>query len=286
MDWSNKLQEPKYWLLAIASAIAVLHLTLLSRLDQSDIFATSILFWVAAASLIWDRQETLKLESGIFSSLVGILLLAFILARVSFSPNSASSAWIFPFIAMIGVGLLASGFRGIWQYWKELVIFGLLAIYPLLKLTLQAIDLSELTAKAASIMLWYTGFPVQRQGVFLVLPTSRVEVYGACSGLESILQMLSISVLFLLMFPMRSHVQKVLCVITAVLIGFFVNAMRVALMAILNNTGNKSAFDYWHEGSGSLIFSAIAVIIFGCFCWFAFLRKPSSKPDSGAEKNA
>ncbi|MGQ9870227.1 cyanoexosortase A [Leptodesmis sp.] len=286
MELSKRLQEPKFWLLAIVAAIAALHLTLLSRLDDSDIFATAILFWVAAGSLVWDKHDALMLESKPLPTVLGLLLLVFILLRTALSGDSVSSAWVIPLLSALGVGLMASGFKGLKQYWKELVIFGLLAIYPFLKLLLQIIDLSEITAKAANVMLWYVGFNVQRQGVFLILPTSRVEVYGACSGLQSILQMLAISVLFLLMFPIRSHVKKLLCVVIAVLIGFFVNAIRVALMVILNNAGNKSAFDYWHEGNGSLVFAAISVFIFGCFCWLTFLRQPPQTPDSGAKGNA
>jgi len=286
MDWSKTLREPKFWLLAIAVAVATVHLTLLSRAGSSDIFATSLLFWLAAGSLIWDNRETYKLDSSLIPSLVGLFLFALILLRVAFSPDSASSAWLLPFIATLSLGLLASGFKGLRQYWKELVIFGLLAVYPLLTLTLQAIDLSELTAMAAGFQLTYLGFPVQRQGVFLVMPTSRVEVYGACSGIQSILQLLCISVLFLLMFPLQHRWQKILTVISAVVIAFVVNAVRVALMAILNNSGSKAAFDYWHVGQGSLIFSAIAVFVFGLFCWLAFLRNPAQKPDSGAQENA
>lgn len=285
MELSKRLQEPKFWLLAIVAAIAALHLTLLSRIDDSDMFATSVLFWVAAGSLVWDKHETLALQSKPLPTVLGMLILVFIFLRTAFAADATSSAWMIPLIATLGIGLMASGFKGLKQYWKELTIFGLLAIYPFLKLLLEIIDLSEITAKTANAILWYIGVNVQRQGVFLILPTSRVEVYGACSGLQSILQMLAISVLFLLMFPIRSHIKKILCVVVAVLTGFLVNAMRVALMVILNNAGNKSAFDYWHEGNGSLVFAAISVLIFGCFCWLTFLRQPPQTPDSGAKGN-
>jgi len=285
MNWSKILRDSKYWLLALVTALAAIHLTVLSRIDNSELFATCLLFWIAAGSLIWDRYQTLNLESNLVASLLGALIVIGMVTRVSVSPDSASSAWVLPLVAGLGTGLLASGFKGLKQYWREFIIFGLLAVYPLLRLTLEAIDLSEITAKAASFVLWYSGFPVRLQGVFLLMPSSRVEVYGACSGIQSILQLLSISVLFLLMFPLRSHVQKVVCIVAAVVIGFVVNALRVALMAILNNAGDKNAFDYWHEGQGSLIFSAIAVLVLGGFCWFFFLRKPD-QTDSGAQENA
>ena len=286
MDWSKNLQEPKFWLLAIAAAIAAVHLTLLNHVGASEIFATSLLFWLAAGSLIWDSRDTFKLESNLAASLVGFVLLGFIMLRTTLAPHSTPSAWAMPLVAMVGLGLLASGFKGLRQYWKELVIFGLLASYPILQVVLRAIDLSELTAMAAAFNLSYFGLPVQRQGVFLVMPASRVEVYGACSGIQSILQLLCISVLFLLMFPLRYRWQKVLTVAAAVVISFSVNAIRVALMVVLNNSGNKAAFDYWHEGQGSLIFSAIAVFVFGFFCWLVFLRNTAEQPNSGVQEDA
>jgi cyanoexosortase A len=286
MNWLTRLQEPRFWLLAIASAIAVLHLALVNRVDNnSELFATSLLLWFAAGSLLWDRQQTLSFQSGPASSAVGLMILAFALLRVLASPASVASVWVLPFLCTIALGLLASGFRGLRQYWREFIIFGLLAAYPLMELALQSLDLAVATAKASTFVLGYFGVPVQRdKDVFLYVLkhgtqiTSRVQVYGACSGISNTLQMLLISVLFLLLFPIKSHLQKFVCIAIAVTIGFVVNAFRVALMVILNDMGNKQAFDYWHEGTGSLIFSAIAVLLFGAFCWFFYLRKPSELP--------
>jgi cyanoexosortase A len=285
MDWLTRLQEPKYWLLGVAAAIIALHLTLVGRVDDSELFASSLLFWVAAGSLVWDRRHTLVLESGIFCTILGILLLALVLARSLTPANATSLLRILPFVSVLGLCLLASGIRRVGEYWKELFMFGLFALYPLLALALQMIDLPSLTAQTGHMLLWYTGFEVKRQGLFLFLPTGRVEVYGACSGLHSVLQMLNISVLFLLMFPLRSHLQKVFCIVVAVILGFVVNALRVALMAILVAFSNKQAFEYWHGGDGSLVFSMISVLLFGCFCWFVFLRNPQKPADTGAQTN-
>jgi exosortase/archaeosortase family protein len=43
-------------------------------------------------------------------------------------------------------------------------------------------------------------------------------------------------------------------------------------MAILVAQQQMAAFDYWHEGDGSLVFSLIAVLLFGLFCWFLLGR--------------
>ena len=280
MDWFNRLQQPRFWLLGIAGAIVALHLALINRNGNSELFATSALFWAAAGSLLWDKRQTLKLESGTIASLVGALLLGLILLRSASLSDAGQFLRFLPIVSLVGLALLASGGRGLRQYWREFLIFGLFALIPLLELWLQLIDLSTLTAKAAAFMLWYSGFPVDRQGTFLYLLRDRVQVYGSCSGLQSILQMLSISVLFLLTVPLRSWHKNLLCLVVAVGLGFLVNAARVMLMTML--VSQKSAFNYWHEGEGSLVFSMIAVLLFGGFCWLAFLRDAPGGPDSGA----
>jgi cyanoexosortase A len=285
MDWSKRLQEPQFWLLGITAAIVVLHLTLINRVDNSDLFAISALFWMAAGSLIWDRRQDMNFSSDSLSSAIGFVLLALIFARSAGLPTANGFLKVLPFVSMFGVALLASGFRNLRSHWKELAIFGLLALHPILELVLQLANLPSLTAQSANFMLWFSGFAVQRQGVFLLMPTGRVEVYGACSGLASILQMISISGLFLLLVPLRSHWQKVLCVAIAITIGFVVNAARVALMAILISFSQRSAFDYWHEGGGSLVFSVISVLLFGGFCWVAFLRTAPEPPDAGVSEH-
>jgi cyanoexosortase A len=284
MEWLNRLQEPKFWLVGIAAAIAAIHLTLLDRTHDNDLFATSALFWLVAGTLIWDKRQTLNLHSQTPASLVGIGLLGLMLFRSSSLPTSKTFLCVLPIIALVGLALLASGVKGLKQYWKEFIIFGFLALFPILMLILQTIDLPILTAKAANLMLYYTGFDVRRQDVYLFLlekgvPKGRIEVYGACSGLHALLQMLSVSVLFLLMFPLR-RVQGIICVMVAVLIGFLVNSARVALLGILN-AAQSSSFDFWHEDQGSLVFSVISVGLFGVFCWLTFLRSPTPKLASG-----
>jgi exosortase/archaeosortase family protein len=63
-------------------------------------------------------------------------------------------------------------------------------------------------------------------------------------------------------------------------IAFVVNAIRVALMALLVAGGDKLAFDYWHEGTGSNIFSLVTMMLFGLFCKFMIQSEPPEPPES------
>lgn len=274
INWLKHLQEPKYWLLGIAAGLIALHLTLTSRTENTDLFGTMLLFWGVVCFLIWERHESLNLESGVFGSCFGASLIALILLK-----SSSISGYDFfiratPFLSGISLALLASGTKGLKQYWQELLILAYTAIPP--GLIGVFVNVALLTAKFSAFILHYLGFEVVRKGVFLVLEKGSVEVYHGCSGVNAILQVLGLALVFLLMFPTTMG-QKIVVPIIAVLIGFIVNAARVALMAVLVSLSQPEAFKYWHEGNGSVIFSMIAVFIFGLFCWFAILPEPQNK---------
>ncbi len=277
IDWRKSLQEPKYWLVALWASLATLHLTILDQTKQINQMSLGILFWLAIASLIWDRRNDLKLNSGVFSSVLGATLIAFVLLT-TLSP-AGYHVRIFPLVSGIGICLIASGIKRIHHYWQELFILSLLVLYPIVAGILKAIDLPLLTAKFSNFSLWVAGFNPYREGVFIILPTGRVEVYGACSGIDSIILMLYVAILFLFIVPLTRW-QKVICISLAILLGFIANALRVSLLAVLVALSQKETFEYWHGDDGSLVFALISVASFGIFCWLAYVRQFTLMPDS------
>jgi cyanoexosortase A len=190
----------------------------------------SLLLWLGIASSVWDKRDKLKLHSGVFSTFLGISLIALVLLR-SLSP-AGYHIRISPFISVLGLCLMASGIKRLHHYWKELLLIGLLVLYPIFTGFLKAIDLSTLTAKFSAFTLWVAGFNAHREGVTILMPTGRVEVYGACSGIDTIILMLCIAVLFLVMVPLK-RLQQIMCIAVAILLGFIVNGLRVSVLAIL-----------------------------------------------------
>lgn len=268
-NWLKYVQEPKYWLLGIAAALISMQLTMASRTNDVDLFGTMFLFWGVIAFLISEKYQNLKLESGGFASFFGIAIIALILIKSSSISGYDVFIRIAPFLSGLSVGLIASGIKGLKQYWQELLILAYMIIPP--GLIGIFVDVSLLTAKSSAFILHYLGFNIVRQGVFLRLPTGSIEVYHGCSGVNAILQLLGLSLVFLLMFP-TTRKQKIIVPILAILIAFFVNSARIALLAVLVSLSQPDLFKYWHEGSGSVVFSMISVAIFGLFCWFFILR--------------
>ena len=278
MDWKKSLQKIEYWLVALSGGLVLLHLTLIDKSQNENLFSTATLTWLTIGSLLWDRRKKLILESDTASTFVGMVLVVLVIIRNLSTTDS--SLRLFPLIAGVGVILIASGFKSLKSYGKEIILLGLLLFLRLVTIVLNAFDLPLLTAKVSAFMLWFVGFDVVRQGVVIALPTGRVEVYGACSGVESIVLMLCIAILFFFLISI-SHWQKVVCIAIAVMLGFMVNAFRVALLAFFVDVQQPKAFEYWHSSDGSLSFAIISVFMFGLFCWLVYVRNlnPSSAID-------
>lgn len=261
----NSLRNVRYLLLAILVGCAAIHFTLIGRTDSSNLLGTSLLFWSGIASCLWEKRYSIKTESNWFSSLIGCFVIGLVLFK-GLAITGDHYLRVFPFILGIGLVLLASGFGGFRQYWQELTLTFFLGVPEVLLDSF--VDLSELTARFSTLLLWFLGFDVYRQGVNIYLPGGNIKVYSGCSGLTLITQLIGISVIFLVVFNTKWRLPKqLLVVVFSATIAFCVNGIRVSLMTILVASENLEAFDYWHIGQGSLIFSLLAVLLFLGLCW-------------------
>lgn len=261
LSLSLRLSDARFWLLAIAAGLVAIHVTLTGRLDDPSLLSNSVLVWLAIAYLVWQKRDQLRLTFGA-TNVLGCIPLAIVLLRSLTLPNANFLA-VSPFVSAVGLGWLAAGFSSLRQFWRELTILFFLG-FPKVLFALMTFDLSSYTARFAAYVLWYMGLPVTLQGTTILLPTGAIEVYGGCSGWESMLYLLGIAVLFLLVFP-GTGAKQMLVPMMAVALGFCLNGFRVCLLAVLVAAQNQAAFRYWHEGSGSLIFSIAGVFLLGLF---------------------
>ena len=259
----------KYWLSGIGIGLAALHLSLSEHFGRPGFFGHSFLFWMVVSLLLWQKRERLHLQSDRLSSFIGISLLSLVLYKSLHLFPEDFFLRISPLLSLIGLGLLASGIKGIKQYGQEFFLLLFLAIpWEFVYL----FDVSQLTAKFSTFILWLLGFEATRQGVWIIMPTGSVEVYNGCSGVRTILQLLGISWILLALIP-TSWQQKAWLPISAILLGFIINGIRVALMAILVALSNSEGFAYWHTGNGSLVFSGISVLMFMAVSLFTLGRE-------------
>jgi cyanoexosortase A len=270
----SDLKTPRFWLLGLGGCLVAIHFTLTDRTaDAQDFLGLSILAWFAVGSLINRKHQSLQLESGIGATLLGAFLIAIILLRTANATVNPGLSFI-PLVGGFGLALIASGFKGILQYWRELIILGLLAVPKELGLGIFNVShfLSLLITKIVSFVLWYVGFQVSTQGNQILLPSGGIIVNDACAGVGNLIYLIRVSIIFLLVFPLSSRKNIFFVPIVALALAFLMNLIRVGLLTVLS-PNNPDAFAYWHEGTGSLTFTFTVVIIFGFYYLFLLQRE-------------
>jgi exosortase/archaeosortase family protein len=177
---------------------------------------------------------------------------------------------VLPFAAGLGLVLAAGGAARIREHARALVLLGLPLILPWPS-PLRADDSAmRAAAAAAEVILRIGSFPVERQGLLLVTPEATLEVFDGCAGYGAFAQVLALAVLALCLFP-AGPFQRALVLLSAVPIGFAVNAGRVAFLTVVASRAPDEFAYYDGYGTGSLIFSAAASGAAG-LVWWLLLR--------------
>ena len=263
-----------FWLFIILFLLGVFYLNLVWKtLGDLDSLATNILFYGAIIGLIWQRKERIRIKSNVFSSFIGLGLLVIIMIKTiylfSFEHRLLS---LVPFCTSLSLALIASGFRGLGQYSREL-FFAWFLFFPegvIGNFIDSVIRVTVLNAKFATYFLYYLGFQVANVGNEVVLSLPNLGDYKAivdypCAGMPMILLMLKLSLLLVSFFPLRRF-QCFAIPIVSIAIGFFLGVVRVCLLTLV--IPETTTFNYWHGAEGSQIFSTLAIMIFSGFAYW------------------
>ncbi|WP_036477308.1 cyanoexosortase A [Myxosarcina sp. GI1] len=254
-----QLQPYSFWLLIITGLLIFLNWHLVAY------NSVCLIFWCAALLVTWQNRNTRSLDSNIFSTCLGLLLITWMSVRSSLMSDRATDvlAHFYPIISCLGICLLATRISHIRHYWREIIIVSLTSIplsHILSWLSLNK-NIAILDAKISRLMLWYVGFDVHQIDNSVVLPTGSIEIAGGCTSFKLLWLMWQFCLVISLCFSLKKN-QKVLLALWATIIAFSVNSVRLGLMAFLVVNEHQEAFDYWHGSSGAAIFTNLAVFLF------------------------
>jgi exosortase/archaeosortase family protein len=115
------------------------------------------------------------------------------------------------------------------------------------------------------------GHGVQADGNVLHMPDDSLQVVDGCSGLWAMARLWVLASLVVALFPTSAR-QRVLLFVSAVVVGFCVNAVRIAVLAAAVLRGDDGGFVYWHYGNGATIFALGSSAVAG-LAWWPTLRR-------------
>jgi exosortase len=107
-------------------------------------------------------------------------------------------------------------------------------------------------------------FPVLREGNVIVLPSTRLEVAEACSGLRSLFSLMAIAAMYAYLAEKNNLTRWILCLLVFP-IAVAGNAGRVVFAAISAELGGASAVEGWsHLLSGLFLFFGSTLLLLIC----------------------
>jgi exosortase len=190
-------------------------------------------FRPAAVLIVW----------GFFQMVLGFLGADFFTARTAF------------LIALVGVIWTLAGTAVLRALAFPLFILLFMIRIPLFVYQQMTFPLQIFASKVATVMLQILGIPVLRDGNILELPSGRLEVIEACSGIRSLLSLTFISLAYSYIFDHRTWMRPVLFV-SAIPIAIAANSIRITLTGVLSEFDKQLAEGFFHSFEGWLLFMA------------------------------
>jgi exosortase len=228
-----------------------------------DNYSHGFLIVPLALYLVWDRRAKLlaAVRRPSFLGLVVVVgsiavLLAGLLGAELFLTRIAIIG------VVIGVVLFVLG----WQHLRILAfpIAFLLLMVPLPAIIFNqiAFPLQLLASRVGETALSALNIPVLREGNVIVLANMSLEVAEACSGIRSLISLLTLGIVFGYFTDPRNGMRTALALST-IPIAVAANGLRVAGTGVAAHYyGRAGAEGFFHEFSGWLVFVVAFIMLF------------------------
>lgn len=124
-----------------------------------------------------------------------------------------------------------------------------------------ALPLQFEASALASNMLSLVGIPVLREGNIIHLPSITLDVVEACSGLRSLVSLITLTVIYGYLFEARQW-RRALLILSAVPIAVMANGLRIMGSGVLGEYWSPDkAEGFFHLFSGLLVFLVSIVLL-------------------------
>jgi len=277
-------------LLALLFLIALLYARVLAHLFSEWVhgkdFSHGIVVPLFALYVVWQDRKHLT-EIGTAPSWAGLPLVILSIAVLVLGVLGADI-----FLPRVSLLILLAGLIILFQGWTffRAVLFPwafLLLMIPIPALIMNRITfpLQLLAARLSATLLEMVGVVVLRDGNILTLASQqRLDVAEACSGIRSLLTLVTFAIVYGYLMETRTWV-RILLVCLTVPIALVANSFRVFITGLLMQFGYiNEAEGVPHELAGVLIFVVALIMLFVvhrviCLIWNTGVAPPRLATD-------
>lgn len=264
-----KSNLPRWQVIVLFLLTAWLYASILARLFMQWVgpahdknFEHGIFVPLFALFVLWQDRDRLKAIPAA-PSWAGLPLIVLSLLTLSLGVLGAEN-----FLSRVSLLILLAAliilFRG-WTFFRA-VLFPwafLILMVPIPSIIIQQVTfpLQLLASKLATGLLQLVGVPVLRQGNMIVLAAMPLDVAEACSGIRSLLTLVTLAIIYGYLMETRVWV-RVLLACSAVPIAVVANSFRVFGTGILVQYWDPDkAEGFFHTFQGLLIFAVALVLL-------------------------
>lgn len=257
------------WTAVLAALVFVLYGSILRALVldwwHDPNYGHGFLVPVFAGFVLWKKRERLTrvaIKPANFGLLVmlgavGLLLVGSLGAEL-FSTR-------FSLLVMIGgIVFFLMGWAMLRAVLFPLSFLVLMIPIPVLIYNQITFPLQLLASRFATFWLQLVNVPVLREGNLIILPNYTLEVVDACSGIRSLMTLITLAIAYGYLVESRRWIRW-LMVLLMVPIAIVSNSIRIVGAGFLTyHIGPKMAEGFFHEFSGWVIFVAALLLMFAC----------------------
>ena len=167
-------------------------------------------------------------------------------------------------------------------------LFTFLTIPKVFEVTFIEPILNNTTASISALILSvFFAKETRTENFLLFIDTYIIEVGGGCSSTPQIMISLFASVALYICCKIKSKKSLIFYVIIVITIAFLLNSLRISILGYLISIENTKAFDFWHDGVGSLIFSFLIMLLSCSIYYYLWTRENpiEIKKDEGQKRN-
>jgi exosortase len=254
--------------LVVAGGVAIAYREVAVKLVRdwatNDNYSHGFLIVPLALYFAWERRNRLLAATARPTS-VGLLVLLLGISALGVGTLGAEL-----FVTRVSLLIVIAGillFLGGWHFLRILsfpLAFLLLMIpIPTIVFNQVAFPLQLLASRFGENILWTAGIPVLREGNIITLANASLEVAEACSGIRSLVSLLTLTIAYS-HFSEPRRVIRILLALSTVPIAIVMNGIRVASIGIIAARfgGPDVAEGTFHTVSGWMVFvTAFAAVL-------------------------
>jgi exosortase B len=237
---------------------------LATTLWQEDDHAHGPIILAVIVWLIWRERHALMAPTIRHAPVPGLALLTFglLLYVVGRSQeiNLLEVGALAPILA--GALLAMRGWRALRAFWFPILFAMFLVPFPNVFVDAVTGPLKQDVSAAAEQILYAAGYPVARNGVMLTIGQYQLLVADACSGLNSMISLSAVGLLYLYLMHHRSWLHNSLMLGCILPIAFAANIARVLVLVLITYYfGDAAGQGFLHGGAGIVLLLVALVII-------------------------